>query len=205
MLETNQLHQDKNQQCALFYIGERSDLFNSFLSVTKGSKYSLNEPISPQYGLFKTIEACNPDVLLVDMDRKCQHLHEQICVVASFFPRPIIAISSDPIESDANEYIRLGVTAFIPKLAHEQNILVILDLAVARFNEIQTLKAQLRETQTKLDQIQVLDKAKKLLMKRSKLSEKDAYRTLRTCAMNTNQKIESVAKALIDASLSTKL
>ena len=75
----------------------------------------------------------------------------------------------------------------------------IMDVAIARFREYQSMRSELDEMRGKLADRRDIDKAKGILMKRKGMSESDAYGALRSMAMNNNQSIGEVARSLIAA------
>jgi response regulator NasT len=75
----------------------------------------------------------------------------------------------------------------------------IIDVAVARFEDFQALRAQLAEAELKLSARKVVERAKGLLMKSRGLDEDAAYSVLRRMAMDRKLKLVEVAQRIIDA------
>jgi len=73
----------------------------------------------------------------------------------------------------------------------------VLDVAIARFKEVQGLRAELAKTKASLGERKVIERAKGLLMQQRGLSEDDAFRALRKLAMDKNQRLVEVAQALL--------
>jgi response regulator NasT len=75
----------------------------------------------------------------------------------------------------------------------------IIEAAVARFEDFQSLRTQLAEAQLKLSERKVVERAKGLLMKSRGLDEDAAYAALRKMAMDRKLKLAEVAQRVIDA------
>ena len=69
----------------------------------------------------------------------------------------------------------------------------IIDVAIARFREFQALKDELDATRSQLAERKAVEKAKGLLMKHKKISEDEAYQSLRKMAMDRNKRIADIA------------
>jgi response regulator NasT len=74
-----------------------------------------------------------------------------------------------------------------------------MEVAIARFEEIQQLRVELEDTRAKLADRRDVERAKGLLMKRRRLTEDEAHRALRKMAMDRNLTIGDAARALISA------
>jgi response regulator NasT len=86
-----------------------------------------------------------------------------------------------------------------------ERIRPILDVAMARFQHEQTLRQELANTRTELDELsaelkdrKVIDRAKGLLMQRQGLTEQVAYDKLRKAAMDKGLKLAEVAQRMLD-------
>jgi response regulator NasT len=86
-----------------------------------------------------------------------------------------------------------------------QRIRPILDVAMARFEHEEALRAELADAKTELLDLstelknrRIIDRAKGLLMQRQGLSEQVAYEKLRKTAMDKNLKVVDVAQRMLD-------
>jgi response regulator NasT len=80
-----------------------------------------------------------------------------------------------------------------------QRVQPILDVAIARFEDLQSLRNELEDTQIQLADRKRIDRAKGILIKQKNLSEEEAYQWLRKMAMNENLKLAEVADQVIRA------
>jgi response regulator NasT len=93
--------------------------------------------------------------------------------------------------------VKSGVSAYVCGNADPTRVRAILDAALARFEDYQSVKQELVTTKHKLEAKQLVDKAKRLLISTKNMSEEDAFHALRKMAMDTGQKMEDVAKTII--------
>jgi len=62
------------------------------------------------------------------------------------------------------------------------------------------LRAELRDTQDKLAERKLIERAKGLVMKQKNVDEDEAYRVMRKLAMDRNRKLLEIAQQIIDVS-----
>jgi response regulator NasT len=74
-----------------------------------------------------------------------------------------------------------------------------IDIALARFKEIQALRTEVVELQDSLEARKLIERAKGILMQRLGLSERDAYERLRQRARDKRTKMKDIAQAIIEA------
>ena len=82
--------------------------------------------------------------------------------------------------------------------ASAERVRPVLDVAIARFQEHEALKAELREVKSTLAQRKIIDRAKGLLMQKRGFSEDEAYKTLRKMAMTKSMKLHEVAERVVE-------
>ena len=75
----------------------------------------------------------------------------------------------------------------------------VIEVAIARFEELQSLKQELADTRLRLADRQDIEKAKGLLMQRRGMDEATAYKQLRKMAMERNLKLGDAARAVLAA------
>jgi len=105
-------------------------------------------------------------------------------------PCPIVLFTSHRGDSFVRRAAEAGVMAFLLKPLRADEVSPVLDLAVARFADIQDLRQSLASRK-------LIERAKGLLMKRRGIPEEDAFRLLRTAAMNQRRPMVEVAQAVL--------
>ena len=103
----------------------------------------------------------------------------------------------------AKKHEALPMNRFRPKVVVDgldpARLKAIVDVAIARFENFQTLRAQLADAEGRLEERKLVERAKGLLMKSRKLDEETAYAALRRMAMDRKLKLGEVAQRIIDA------
>ena len=103
---------------------------------------------------------------------------------------PVVLFTSRTATDLVERAREAGVMAFLLKPLRPAELTPTLDLAVARFAEVQ----QLRDT---LEGRKFIERAKGALMTRYQLSEEEAFRRLRRAAMDSRRPMVEIAKALL--------
>jgi response regulator NasT len=93
--------------------------------------------------------------------------------------------------------IQSGVSAYIVEGIQAERLQPILDVAMARFESDQALRAQLQARDAQLAERKRIELAKGLLMKMKSCNEEDAYTLMRRQAMSRQQKLIQVAEQII--------
>lgn len=156
---------------------------------------SLSSPIA----LLKTIEKLQPDVIVIDTDSPSRDTIEHLVAVSQHGPRPVIMFANDGAPETIREAVRAGVSAYVVDGLDPARIRTIIDVAVARFEDFQRLRAELAEANEKLSERKLIERAKGMLMKTRGLDEEAAYAFLRKAAMDRKMKLAEVAQRLVDA------
>ncbi|WP_312246595.1 ANTAR domain-containing response regulator [Stutzerimonas nitrititolerans] len=143
------------------------------------------------------VEAIRPDVVLIDTDSPGRDVMEQVVIVSRDQPRPIVMFTDDDNPDAMRQAIRAGVSAYIVEGIQAQRLKPILDVAMARFESDQALRAQLQARDQQLIERKRIELAKGMLMKMRDCNEEDAYTLMRRQAMSRQQKLIQVAEQLI--------
>jgi len=143
------------------------------------------------------VEAVRPDVVLIDTDSPGRDVMEQVVLVSRDRPRPIVLFTDDDDPNAMRQAIGAGVSAYIVEGIHARRLKPILDVAMARFESDQALRAQLHARDQQLAERKRIELAKGLLMKLRECNEEEAYTLMRRQAMSRQQKLIQVAEQII--------
>lgn len=161
--------------------------------------YEVTASLTSPLALLKTIERLEPDVIVIDTDSPSRDVLEHLVMVSRHTPRPVVMFASDGTPETIRAATRAGVSAYVVDGLDENRIKAIVDVAVARFEELQDLRGQLAQANSKLAERKLIERAKGLLMKSRSLDEEAAYAALRRTAMDRNLKLSEVAQRIVDA------
>lgn len=166
-------------------------------SALNNSRYKITHVSSPDKSLLKQVDEIQPDIIVIDIESPSRDILESLSTISHFNPKPVVMFSAEQDTNTINQSILSGVSAYVVGDLQTERVKPILDAAVARFREFQKLKEELNDTKQQLASRNLIDQAKRLLMKKKNLSEDVAFKAMRKTAMDTGQKLDDVAKTLI--------
>lgn len=105
---------------------------------------------------------------------------------------PVVLLAQGPSRRLLDEALEGGVMACLIEPVRAVQLASTLDLAVARFREMQGLRQALADRK-------VIERAKGLLMAREGLTEDEAFRRLRRSSMDTQRPLADTARAVLGA------
>ena len=143
------------------------------------------------------VETVRPDVILIDTESPGRDVMDQVVLVSRDLPRPIVMFTDEHDPGVMRQAIQAGVSAYIVEGIHARRLQPILDVAMARFESDQALKAQLQARDQQLAERKRIELAKGLLMKMKDCDEEQAYTLMRRQAMSKQQKLVQVAEQII--------
>lgn len=153
--------------------------------------------IDPAGPLVAQIEACAPEVVLINLENPSRDLLEDFFAMSRALDRPI-AMFVDQSDAEATlAAVDAGVSAYVVDGLAKQRIKPVLDVAIRRFQAFSRLQTELAEARTALADRQTIDRAKAILMRRRGIDEPAAYALLRGHAMRSNRRIAEVAEAIV--------
>jgi two-component system, response regulator / RNA-binding antiterminator len=156
---------------------------------------SLSSPLE----LLRAVERLRPDVIVIDTDSPTRDVLEHLVIVSQSSPRPIVMFASDSGGEAIREAVRAGVSAYVVDGLDAGRVNTIVEVACARFDELQRLKGELADANLKLSERKLVERAKGLLMQSRGISEDEAYHALRKLAMSKKLRLGDVAQQLIDS------
>jgi len=153
-------------------------------------------PVDPF--LDRRIAEMQPDIVIVDAESEARDALEHVVLATRDDPRPIVLFTNDSDTSRVREAVAAGVTAYVVAGLAPERIRPILEVAMARFEHEQALRAELADARSALEDRKIVERAKGLLMQRQGLSESQAFARLRRAAMDRNLKLVEVAQRVLD-------
>ena len=148
--------------------------------------------------LLARISEHQPDIVLIHTDSPSRDVIEQLSAVSAAAPRPVIMFAGDGGDETIRAAIRAGVSAYVVDGLSPERLDPIIRVAIERFSAEQQLRAELEATRDQLAERKIVERAKGIIMKQRGVSEDEAYRMLRTLAMERSTKLSEVARQVID-------
>ncbi len=199
-LEHNTLSKEQKnviQKLCILLIDENHQRAESLSLALNNSRYKISHLANSELSLLKQVDEIQPDIIVIDIESPNRDILDSLSTISHFNPKPVVMFSGEKDTDTINQYIESGVSAYVVGDLQADRVKPILDAAVARFREFQKLKVELSDTKQQLASRNLIDQAKRLLMKKKNLSEDDAFKAMRKTAMDTGQKLDDVAKTLI--------
>lgn len=153
----------------------------------------------PIHRLLQAVEQERPDLLIMDNDAPTRDTFESLSTLNALNPIPVIIFSAQQEGCAIQQAIDVGVSAYIVNGLYPGRIKSIVDVAIARFEQNRQLRERLDNTNAKLEEVNLLAQAKKLLIKHQGLDEPSAHRALRKMAMDRRERLATVARNTIKA------
>ena len=175
---------------------ERVGLLKDTLSE---SGYHVVAVVEPGLDLYRVFARYEPDIVIVDMDSPDRDTFEHMRSISSSNPRPIVMFASDDDQATIKRAVASGVSAYVVDNLSTRRVRPVIDAAIARFEQFQSLRTELDAARTSLEERKIIEKAKGVLMQRKNLDEPAAYRAMQKMAMDRNCKLVDLAKSLIAA------
>ena len=160
--------------------------------------YEVVAALAAPIELLRAVEELQPEVIIIDTDSPSRDVLEHVVMISRDEPRPIVMFSSDDAPQAIRDAVRAGVSAYIVDGLDAARVKSIVEVAVARFDEHQRLRAKLAEANLKLSERRLVERAKGILMKSRGMTEDEAYQALRRMAMDRGKRLGETAQQLID-------
>jgi len=146
------------------------------------------------------LDACQmhqPDLVISDIKMPVLDGIEAAVELHRRSPVPVILVSAyhDPELVERAEADH--VMAYLVKPIKQADLPPAIALATRRFTQLQDARLESEELRKKLDERKTIERARGILMKRSGLSEPDAFRRLQRLASDNNQKLIVVARNIL--------
>lgn len=138
-----------------------------------------------------------PDVVIVDMARPDRDSLDGIRRLSSEQPKPIVMFVDEDDPGFMEEAISAGVSSYNLVGAALPDIKPIVKTAVALFRRYQGMETALRRAEQALQERTLIDQAKAVLMRQRQMSEPQAYRWLRSRAMDRGKRIAEIAAGIV--------
>jgi two-component system, response regulator PdtaR len=97
-----------------------------------------------------------------------------------------------------------GAVAYLVKPYRQSDLQPAIEVALARFTELRTLRSELQDVREALTVRKLVERAKGLLMETQGLKEAEAFRRIQKLSMDTRKSMKDVAEAILLAHQATK-
>lgn len=149
----------------------------------------------------EAIEQCRlkePDLTLMDIKMPLlngldaaktiydENLSDCIVMITAYSDKNLVDIAGD-----------IGVMGYIVKPFRDNALFPAIEIALKRCEEMTILKCEMEESNRRLNNRIVVDKAKGILMQRKGMTEESAYQYIRNMSMDKRKSMKDVAEMII--------
>ena len=138
-----------------------------------------------------------PDLALLDI---CMPVLDGLSAAAALFDQmqiPVVLVSAHSDEQSVAAGQRVGVFGYLVKPVTIDQLRVNIGVAWARYNRQASLKSEVQDLKTALEERKLIERAKGLLMDRKGMGENEAMQRLKKQARNSRQRLADVARILV--------
>lgn len=140
-----------------------------------------------------------PNVVVLDEPTLSDGLFRQTQALADTAPCPVLLFTSDSDADRMAQALDAGVHTYVVNGLAAHRVRALVQLAQARFRRDKALADALADLSTRFEERKVVDRAKGILMHARQVSDDDAFRMLRTAAMQTNQRLGQVSAHIVQS------
>jgi len=138
-----------------------------------------------------------PDLIFLDIKMPGMDGIETAAAIMRDRPTPIILLTAYSDRSLINRAKEAGVLAYLMKPFKESDLVPTIEIALARFQEIQALRREVGDLKETLETRKLVERAKGILMKRYGLSEEEAFQRIQRQSRNLRKPMKEIAEAII--------
>lgn len=140
-----------------------------------------------------------PDLIMMDIRMPEMEGTEAAARIRDQMAVPIIMLTAYADKDTVRKAEAAGALAYLVKPVNENELPPAINIALARFKDLQGLRSQVTDLEDSLEARKLIERAKGILMQRLGLNERDAYERLRQRARDKRAKMKDIAQAIIEA------
>ncbi len=197
-IQKNQTKVYEKKNTSVLLVEERPTSKSMLKKTLIDFDYYVTKHISFDEKLINEIESNNPDILILSTEILTDKTLKELAEINQLLPLPIVIFVEHDSPNVIQAAMKAGVSAYVVHETLPQRVKSVISVASERFKEIQSLRNELKQAKTQLEGRKLIERAKGLLMEQKKISEKQAFNTLRKMAMNQGNSLAMVAKNIID-------
>jgi response regulator NasT len=197
-VRANQVNTSRHKNTSVLLLEEQSCSKSILKKTLVDFDYHVTKSIGSNDSIIEHLELCEPDILILSTKILSDAMLNELAEINKILPLPIIIFAENDSPNVIQRVIKVGVSAYVAHEIFPQRIHSIISVANERFKAVQALRNELKLAKTQLESRKLIERAKGHLMQLKKMSEKEAYGTLRKMAMDQSSPIAMVAKNIID-------
>ena len=161
--------------------------------------HSIVDEIDDVDRLLKRAVAIDPDLLVIASAAPSTALLAALGALDQVAPCTVLLYTADDDPRSIDAATAAGVDAYVVDGFSARRLPSVIAAARARYKRIRSLRENLAVATARLEERKLIDRAKGILMHSRNMSEDEAYGALRSLAMESKQKLGTIAEKIITA------
>lgn len=168
------------------------------VEVLTGAGYRVVAEAGDGRAAVEAVREHRPDIVVMDVKMPVMDGIAAAGEIAGERLAPVVMLTAFSQRELVERARTAGAMAYVVKPFTEADLVPAIELAVARFDELRSLEAEVRDLGDRLETRKIVDRAKALLQERMRLSEAETFRWIQKTSMDRRLTMREVAQAVID-------
>lgn len=138
-----------------------------------------------------------PDLVVLDIKMPAMDGIEAAQYISEERLAPVVLLTAYSEQELIGRAKKAGVTGYLVKPFRESELMPVIELALARFHEMQDMESEVGDLKEKLEARKTIERAKGVLMEVHGLSEAEAFNRMRRTSMDSRKSMRDVADAIL--------
>ena len=138
-----------------------------------------------------------PQIILMDARIPAPDGLEASRAINEHHPTAIVLMTAYSDAETIERAKEAGIMAYLRKPFDIEELKPTIEIALSRFEDLQTLRGVVHDLEGKLEHRKVIERAKGILMEQRKITEQEAFNQMRRLSMSSRRPINEVAEAII--------
>ena len=168
------------------------------VEVLTGAGYRVVAEAGDGRAAVEAVREHRPDIVVMDVKMPVMDGIAAASEIAGERLAPVVMLTAFSQRELVERARTAGAMAYVVKPFTEADLVPAIELAVARFDELRSLEAEVRDLGDRLETRRIVDRAKVLLQERMRLTEAESFRWIQKTSMDRRLTMREVAQAVID-------
>ena len=168
------------------------------VEVLTGAGYRVVAEAGDGRAAVEAVREHRPDIVVMDVKMPVMDGIAAAGEIAGERLAPVVMLTAFSQRELVERARTAGAMASVVKPFTEADLVPAIELAVARFDELRSLEAEVRDLGDRLETRKIVDRAKALLQERMRLTEAESFRWIQKTSMDRRLTMREVAQAVID-------
>ena len=133
-------------------VSEEPDKTDALQNMLKECGYQIKSHVTVQDDVIEEVDRSQPDVIVVQTETTSHFFMNQLYNLNQENPRPIVIFTDKSESGLIDSAIKAGVSAYVVDGLVSERVKPVIELAIARFKEMQSLYKELSETKSNLEE-----------------------------------------------------